>query len=145
MQAPDSSKSRPTREDIALLMLRVTLGVLILFHGLAKIRFPEARAFIVETLSSVGLPSVLHLGVYVGELVAPALLIAGIFSRPAAGLIAVNMLFALGLAHRGEYFALNEAGGWAIELQVIFLVTAIALALLGPGRLSVSRGQGAFG
>ena len=145
MQAPDPSTRRFHREDVALLLLRVTLGVLILFHGFAKIRFPEARAFIVESLAAVSLPTILHLGVYLGELVAPALLIAGIFSRPAAAVIGVNMLFALGLAHTGELFSLNEAGGWAIELQVIFLVTAVALALLGPGRFSVSRGRSPFG
>jgi putative oxidoreductase len=40
----------------------------------------------------------------------------------------------------GEIFAINpQSGGWAIELQAMFLFTAIALALLGPGRFSVNQ------
>ena len=48
------------------------------------------------------------------------------------------MLFAIGLVHRAEVFALNNQGGWAIELQAMFLFTAVALALMGPGRYSLN-------
>ena len=51
-----------------------------------------------------------------------------------------GLLFALFLVHMGELFALNpQSGGWAIELQAMFLFTAIALALLGPGRFSLNQ------
>jgi putative oxidoreductase len=66
------------------------------------------------------------------------MLIAGFYGRIGALLIAVNMLFAFALVHMGDIGHLNEQGGWALELQGMFLFTAIALALLGPGRYSVN-------
>jgi putative oxidoreductase len=77
--------------------------------------------------------------VYVGEIVAPALLIVGWFSRIGAGLIAVNMVFAIAIAHRADLFKLGEQGGWALELQGMYLMTAIALVLLGPGRFGINE------
>jgi putative oxidoreductase len=49
------------------------------------------------------------------------------------------MLFAFALAHAAQLTSLNEQGGWALELQGMFLFTAIALVLMGPGRISVTR------
>jgi putative oxidoreductase len=48
------------------------------------------------------------------------------------------MLFAIGLVHAGEILAVGESGGWALELQGMFLFGAIAVALLGPGKFSVN-------
>ena len=72
-------------------------------------------------------------------MVGPLLVIAGFHARIGAALIAVNMLFAIGLAHMGQLGQLNEQGGWALELQGMFLFGAIAVALLGPGRFSVNQ------
>jgi putative oxidoreductase len=77
-------------------------------------------------------------GVYVGEVVAPLLVLAGFYARVGAALIAVNMLFAIALAHGAEFFSLNQTGGWALELQGMFLLTAVALALIGPGRYGIN-------
>jgi putative oxidoreductase len=66
--------------------------------------------------------------------------LAGWYSRIGAWLIAVNMLFALGLVHGSELFAIDpESGGLALELQYMFFFTAIALALVGPGRYAVNQ------
>ena len=51
----------------------------------------------------------------------------------------VNMLFAIGLAHMKDIFLLTKTGGWAIELQAFFLFTALAVALIGPGRYAINR------
>jgi putative oxidoreductase len=84
------------------------------------------------------LPSFIAYGVYIGEVVAPVLVIVGWYSRVAAAFIAVNMLFAAGLVHANELFTLGSSGGWALELQGIFLFTAVVVALIGPGRFSVN-------
>ena len=47
------------------------------------------------------------------------------------------MIVALSLAHVSQIFTLNQQGGWAIELQGMYLFGAIAVALLGAGRYSV--------
>lgn len=48
------------------------------------------------------------------------------------------MLVAVFLAHQGQLAQLNQQGGWALELQGMFLVAAVAIALLGPGRFSAN-------
>ncbi len=124
-------------EDAGKLVLRLALGGMLLFHGVAKLT--GGIDFITDVVVKSGLPSFIAYGVYVGEIAAPALLIAGWYSRLAAAVIAINMLFAIGLVHMPELFALNGSGGWALELQGMFLFTAVAIALLGPGRFSVNR------
>lgn len=124
-------------DDLGKLVLRLTLGLLILFHGLGKIAGGVGP--IADMLRAGGLPGFFAYGTYLGEVLGPLLLIAGWYARVGAGLIAVNMLFAFGLVHRGELFQLTPTGGWQLELQGMFLFTAIALALTGPGRLSVNQ------
>ena len=126
----------PNQEQVGKLVLRLALGVLILFHGVAKLT--GGIDFISDVVVKAGLPSFIAYGVYVGEVLAPALVIAGWYSRVGAAVIAVNMLFAIGLVHAGEIFAIGQSGGWAIELQAMFLFAAIAVALLGPGKFSMN-------
>ncbi|HEX2492231.1 MAG TPA: DoxX family protein [Steroidobacter sp.] len=123
-------------ESIVKLLLRVALGVLILLHGIAKLK--GGIAGIVSMTVAAGLPAFVAYGVYIGEVLAPLLVILGWHSRLGAVLIAVNMLFAFALAHRAQLFALGTTGGWALELQGMFLVAAIAAAVLGPGRFSLN-------
>jgi putative oxidoreductase len=49
------------------------------------------------------------------------------------------MLFAFALAHMGELTRLTQNGGWALELQGMFLFTAVALVLMGPGRIGINQ------
>lgn len=123
-------------QDIGKLTLRVALGALILMHGIAKLT--GGIGFISDVVAGAGLPAFLAYGVYVGEVFAPLLVIAGFYSRVGAAVIAVNMLFAIGLVHGAEFFTLNQSGGWALELQGMFLFSAIAVALVGPGRFHVN-------
>ena len=125
-----------TQNDLGRLILRVALGVLILLHGIAKLR--GGMGGIVGMVESHGLPGVLGYGVLVGEVLAPLMVLAGFYARIGALLIAINMLFAFALVHMRELTHFSETGGWALELQGMFLFTAIALALLGPGRYSAN-------
>ncbi|MEZ5446468.1 MAG: DoxX family protein [Gammaproteobacteria bacterium] len=121
-------------EDWGKLLLRVALGVLILLHGIAKVM--GGPAFIMELLTRNGLPAQLGYLVYVGEVLAPLLVIIGLWTRPAALVIAVNMVVAIALVHMPELLTLSQTGGWALELQGMFLFGALAVAMLGAGRLS---------
>lgn len=122
--------------DIGRLILRLVLGVCVLLHGIAKLL--HGVSGISGMLAGAGLPGFLAYGVYVGEVIAPILVILGFYSRIGAWVIVINMLFALGLVHMGEVLSLGRSGGWAIELQAMFLFTAVALALLGPGRYAIN-------
>jgi putative oxidoreductase len=123
-------------EGMGKLILRLALGAAILAHGISKLT--GGIDFITSTVTGAGLPAFLAYGVYIGEVVAPLLLIVGWYSRIGAGIIAINMLFAIGLVHRAEIFTLNQSGGWALELQGMFLFSAIALALMGPGHYRIN-------
>jgi len=124
-------------ENTGKLILRVTLGVLILLHGIAKLK--SGTDPIGNLLEASGLPVFFQYGVYVGEVLAPLLLISGYYARIGAWLVAVNMLFAIGLAHWSELFVISESGGLALEKQYMFMFSAIALALIGPGRWSINQ------
>ena len=89
-------------------------------------------------VTAAGLPPWVAYGVYIGEVLAPLMVLAGWYARIGGAIIAINMIFALGLVHRADFLSLGESGGWALELQGMFLVTAIAIACLGPGRYSVN-------
>jgi len=125
-----------TQADLGKLVLRLVLGVLVLLHGVAKLRGGVGP--IGEMLAAHGIPAFVAYGVLLGEVVGPLLLIAGFHARIGALLVAINMLFAFGLAHLSQLGMLNEQGGWQLELQGMYLGTAVALALLGPGRYSVN-------
>lgn len=125
-------------ESTGKLILRITLGVLILLHGISKLT--NGIGWLDGALASAGLPGFFKYGVYIGEIVAPLAVIAGYYSRIGAWLIAVDMLFALGLVHGSELFAIDpQSGGFALETQYLFFFPAIALALIGPGRYAVNQ------
>jgi putative oxidoreductase len=126
-----------TNADLGRLLLRLTLGGCLILHGIAKLQ--GGVAGIGQALAANGLPAFVAYGVYVGEIVAPVLVILGFYSRIGSVLIAINMLFAIGLMHRADLFKMGEHGGWALELQAFYLFTAIALALMGPGRYSINE------
>lgn len=126
------------RSDAAgKLVLRLTVGLLTLFHGVSKLAHPGSVDFIGSKLVSLGLPEVLAWGVYVGEIIAPLMIILGIMSRLGGLLLVINMLFAIGMVHMGDIFALTEHGGWRLEVQGFYLFGALAIMLLGSGRYAV--------
>lgn len=124
-------------QDFGKLILRLSLGLFVLLHGVAKIT--GGIGFITQVVQDAGLPGFVAYGVYVGEIVAPVMVILGLYARIGAAIVALNMLFAIFLVHTAELFALGQNGGWALELQGMFLFGAIAIALLGPGRFSVNN------
>ena len=124
-------------EDFGKLVLRLTLGILILLHGVSKIK--GGVGFLTPMLQGVGLPPWFAYGVYIGEIVAPIMVIIGLFTRTGAFIIFVNMLFAIILVHRPELLTLGKQGGWALELQGMFLFTALALVFMNPGRYAMTR------
>jgi len=125
-------------ESTGKLILRISLGFLMLLHGIGKLTL--GIDWLDGALTAAGLPTFFKYGVYIGEIVAPLLVIAGYYSRIGAWLIAVNMLFAFGLAHGAELFVIDpQSGGLALEKQYMYIFAAIALALIGPGRYAVNQ------
>jgi len=129
-------------DDAGKLILRLTVGILLLMHGLFKLT--NGIGGIAGMVSAHGWPAFFAYGVYVGEVIAPILLILGLFTRVGALLVVVNMVAAILLAHTGQLGQITESGGWRLELQGLYLFGALAIALLGAGRYSLTGSGGRY-
>ena len=129
-----------SNDDSGKLVLRATLGILVLFHGVSKLA--SGVDPIMGMLAKAGLPSALAFLVYVGEVIAPLMILFGIWARLGAVIVAINMIVAVALAHGAQIFTMGKTGGWALEVQGFFFFTALAVALLGAGRYSVGGASG---
>ena len=126
--------------DLGKLLLRLSVGGLMLFHGIHKLK--SGLGFIEKSLADAGFPVFLSYGVLVGEILAPLLVVLGFLSRPAALLEAFVMVAAIYLVHAGELFSLTQHGGHALEMQFLYLFGSLAIVFLGSGKYSISRGRG---
>ncbi|TFH87034.1 DoxX family protein [Billgrantia azerbaijanica] len=124
-------------DALGKLVVRLAVGGLILFHGVAKLIDPGAIDWIGGLIEGYGLPAFLAYGVLIGEVLAPVMAIVGWQTRIAGLLMAGNMLVAFLLVHTGEVFQLTDNGGWQLELQGMYFLSALALVFLGSGRMAV--------
>lgn len=124
-------------EDLGKLILRLTLGILILLHGLSKLK--GGVGFLEPMVHGLGLPAWVSYGVFIGEIAGPVMVILGLFARTGAFVIFVNMIFAVILFHPHGFFALNKEGGYVLELEAIYLFAALALVFMNPGRYALMK------
>ncbi len=127
--------------DLGKLVLRVSIAVLMLFHGFKKISggIGGIKGLVVKG----GFPEFLAYGVYVGEIIVPVLLILGLFTRLSAFVFAVTMGFAIALAYSGRMLAIDaRTGGLMIELPLLYLLAALAVFFLGAGKYSLDSRLG---
>ncbi|MCK4875378.1 MAG: DoxX family protein [Sulfurimonas sp.] len=122
--------------DIAKLVLRLTVGVMILFHGVDKII--NGIGGVKHLTVNAGLPEFLAYGVYVGEIVVPILILLGVYARVASLVLAFNMLIAIFLAYGGSLFTLGKHGAPSFELPFLYLVISIIIFMIGSGKYAVN-------
>lgn len=132
-------KAIKNKTDIGILIFRVLVAVLLLFHGFGNLL--SGYGFIKGMMTQSGLPELMSYGAFFGEIVAPIFIIIGFKERFASVIVALTMFIAILTTHTAEIFALNQFGGWAIELQAFYLFGAIAIFFTGAGKYSVSRKQ----
>lgn len=127
-------------DDVGKLILRLTVGGLLLFHGVHKLlAIGATTGWLGGRLAAHHLPEFIAYGVYVGEVVAPLMLLLGYFTRIGGLLVVINMLVAVLLAHQGDVLSLNSHGGWQLELQGFYLFGGLALVFLGGGKHGINR------
>ncbi len=122
--------------DIAKLLLRLLVGLMMLFHGVEKII--NGIDGIKHLTTKAGLPEFFAYGVYVGEVVLPILIILGLYARVASLFLTLNMAMAIFLAYGDSLFSLGKHGAPVIELPFFYLVLSIVIYLLGSGRYAVN-------
>lgn len=123
--------------DLGKLVLRVSLGALLLFHGVFKIQ--HGVGWIARLLHAHGIPGFVAYGAYIGEVVAPVMIIVGLLTRPAAFVIAFNLVVATLLVKTGAVWDRTSVGAWALEGEALYFFGALAVMFLGAGRFTLVK------
>lgn len=124
--------------DLGLLIIRLTIGLLMLPHGMNKLANAEAFSYIVSLLQERGLPTIMGYGVYLGEVLAPLMVALGYRTRLGALVMVGTGGFVLFLAYSNAFFSLTPHGGWAPELPSLFFFGALGLFFTGGGKYALS-------
>lgn len=125
-----------TKQHIGLLVFRVSIAFTMLVYGISKLIF--GIEYIKNLVHEYGLPSFISYGVFVGELIAPMLIIIGYRTRLAALFFAMNCFVAIVMDRVPDLFSLNAHGGWAIDLIFIYMMFGIAMFFIGGGKYALS-------
>lgn len=123
--------------NLGLLFLRVIFGICLLLHGISKIfNGIDGVKFLV---TKAGLPEILSYGVYVGEFVAPILLILGIFSRYAAFVILGTCSVIIYTAHPNIFELSEKTGGLSAEVVVLYVAICLCIMFCGSGKFALKK------
>lgn len=115
----------------AITILRISLGLLFLAHGLLKV-FTFTLPGTAQFFQSIGLPGFMAYVVTPLEVVGGLLLIAGIYTRwVAIGLFPILLVATFKAHWANGWLFTNEGGGW--EFPAFFAVATVVQFLLGDG------------
>jgi len=122
------------RPDLGLLLLRVVLGVVFIFHGYGKLfgGAPGMEAFI-SMVTKMGLPAPALLAYLaaLSEFVGGILMLLGVWTGLAGAMIALVMFVAIAFAKKFQYPM--------IEIDLGMLSMALAVAISGAGKYSLEE------
>lgn len=123
-------------KNLGIFILRLAIPFTMLIYGIDKII--EGTGFIGSLLEQYGLPKMMANGVYIGEIVAPLMLMIGFRTRLAGLIFSFNCFMAIAMAQTQNIFKLNEFGGWSLDLLFIYLTAGIVFYLSGGGQYALS-------
>jgi putative oxidoreductase len=124
----------PLNPDAALLILRVVLAIIMLYHGWPKLTNLGGT---IQSFTGMGvpLPALSALFSTAAEVGGGLLLLLGALTDVAGLLIAIDMLGAIVIVHAKHGFSVSDGG---VEWPLALLAMAVAVALAGPGRFAVA-------
>jgi putative oxidoreductase len=129
--------------DLSYLVIRVTVGGMLLVHGITKLATTTVSAFAAGALARRGLePSVpLAYVVFFLETIGAIGIILGVFTRFFALGIAIEFAVIVFIAHWPQGFGWSRpGGGW--EYPLLWGLVVFAIALRGGGPYSLDRKLG---
>lgn len=123
----------PLNPDLALLILRVVLGIIMIYHGWPKVTNLGGT---IEGMAGMGVPAPAVAAIFatVAEVVGGLLMVLGAFTDIAGLMFAIDMLGAITFVHAKNGFSVAKGG---IEWPLLLVAAALAIALAGPGRYAV--------
>jgi putative oxidoreductase len=135
-----------TKDEWVGLVTRLTIGIIILPHGLQKLfgmyggfGFEGTMGFLTNT---VHLPWIIAFTVIIIESVGAMSLIVGFASRVWAALMIVLMIGAINVAHLTNGFFMNWSGmqkGEGFEYHLLVIGLSIATLIVGSGKYSIDE------
>lgn len=136
-----------TDPSLALLVVRLGLGIIFFAHGAQKVFGWYGGHGLKGTVSSfqqrMGIPLALGLIASFTELLGGLGVLAGFLTRPAALGLAIVMLAAVYKVHWQNGFFLNwglqPGKGHGFEMNLALIAMALALMIGGGGTLSIDR------
>jgi putative oxidoreductase len=123
-------------QPLALLIMRIALGVIMVAHGYHKV-FGGLQQFS-HMVGSMGLPAWLGYVAAFIELVGGLLILAGFFTRPAAFALCIDLAVAIWKVHwRNGLMGSPDHPGFEFPLAVAAL--AFGLIFFGAGAISIDH------
>lgn len=120
-------------KPLALLLARIAIGVIFIYHGLPKLTHPQQW---VQNFQHMGFPGYFAYIAAVLEVFGGALLIVGLFTRIAGLLLAGEMAVAL----VGVHGIVRDPGNvHGYEFPLALAVLAFVLATVGPGAIALDQ------
>jgi uncharacterized membrane protein YphA (DoxX/SURF4 family) len=135
---PFFRKLLATKAPAAVVLIRLLVGAVFLSEGVQKFLFPQELG--VGRFTKIGLPAPEVLAPFVGvcETVGGALLLLGLLTRPAALVLVIDVLVAIGTT---KVAILLKSGFWAMAHEArtdwSMLLGCLFLLLVGAGPWSL--------
>lgn len=117
--------------DVGLLLLRITIAIIFIYHGLPKLSKTKAMS------AMMGMPAPMIFMLGMVEILASLGIALGVFTQVSALLLAIVMVGAIGMKSMkwGVPFAAMDKTGW--EFDLILLFASIAILLGGGGSIGI--------
>ncbi len=123
-------------KNLGLFLLRLGLAIVFIAHGYAKLTGLEGTGMFFEKLG-IPMPALMAYVVTAVEFLGGILMLFGVLVRYVGLLMSVTMLVAILTAKMQGGLMLPMAGKY--ELELMLLLSALAVAFLGAGEWTVSR------
>ncbi len=128
--------TQTTNLNYGALIARLTLGSILLAHGLLKLlvfTIPGTVGY----FESLGLPSIAAYMTVFGELAAGTAILLGLYTRLAALLSLPILIGALTVHASNGWVFSNPGGGW--EFPLLLVVLAVIVAIQGSGVYAIRK------